>query len=263
MPAFRSSWQRFLESRHAAWLTHGTTIVLTALMFALLVFTPFWVAVVPGVILAHRLGVMMHEYIHGIPFKKYNHCLAVLSAVDGLTLMFGTLELFRGTHLSHHRWLNTPNDSGFGELPAATSSNRVIATLMTLEITHYFRYYWEAWRSRHPYVRSHRLALGVGLSLASAAFWMAVGRGDIAWKLMVLTAATTAIPVSLRGAIEHHGDPDQRGFANEYRVLIPLFNLNRHVHHHEDARVPWYSWSGGRRSRSIGGTIFSIGFGCT
>ena len=134
-------------------------------MFALLLFAPFWVAFVPGVILAHRLGVMMHEYIHGIPFRKYNHCLAVLSTVDGLTLMFGTLELFRGTHLSHHRWLNTPNDSGFGELPATTSSNRVIATLMTLEITYYFRYYWEAWRSRHPYVRSHRLALGVGFRL--------------------------------------------------------------------------------------------------
>ena len=240
MPALRSSWQGFLESRHAAWLTHGTAIVFTLALFSLLLVAPFWVAFIPGVLLAHRIGVMMHEYIHGIPFRKYSHCLAVLSAVDGLTLMFGTLELFRGTHLSHHRWLNTPADSGFDALPKKSYSNRIISTIMALEITYYFRYFWEAWHSRHPYVRSSRLALGMALSLASIVFWIGVGRGDVAWKLMVITAFTTAVPVSLRGAIEHHSDPDNHAFANEYRVLIPLFNLNRHVHHHEDSRIPWY-----------------------
>ena len=50
----------------------------------------------------------------------------MLSVVDGLTLMFGTLELFRGTHLSHHRWLNTTGRLGFDELAGrATLSNRV------------------------------------------------------------------------------------------------------------------------------------------
>ena len=240
MRALQSSWQAFLVSPQSVWLTHGTAIVFTLLLFALLLYTPFWVAAIPGVILIHRIGVMMHEYIHGIPFRKYNHCLAVLSFFEGLTLMFGTLELFRGTHLSHHRWLNTPGDSGFDNLDVKEYSNRLIGTIMSLEITQHLKYYWEAWRGRHPYVRSSRLALGVGLSLLSIAIWIAVGRGDVVWKLMALTAFTTAVPVSLRGAIEHHSHPDDRGFANEYRVLIPLFNLNRHVHHHEEPRLPWY-----------------------
>ena len=51
---------------------------------------------------------------------------------------------------------------------------------------------------------------------------------------------TTLVPISLRGAIEHHSHRGDPGFANEYRVWIPLFNLNRHVHHHEEPTVPWY-----------------------
>ena len=99
-------WRNLLRSHHAAWLTHGSAIGMTAAYFALLLQAPFWLAFLPGVILAHRIGVMMHEYIHGIPFRRYRDCLAVLSFFDGLLLMFGLLELFRGTHLSHHRWLS-------------------------------------------------------------------------------------------------------------------------------------------------------------
>ena len=60
------------------------------------------------------------------------------------------------------------------------------------------------------------------------------------WKLIAINAFTVLVPASLRGAIEHHGPPGATGFANEYRVWITLFNLNRHVHHHEDMRCPWY-----------------------
>jgi hypothetical protein len=48
------------------------------------------------------------------------------------------------------------------------------------------------------------------------------------------------IPVSFRGAIEHHSHPGDDAFANEYRVIIPLFNLNKHVHHHRVPGCPWY-----------------------
>jgi fatty acid desaturase len=240
MQAREATWQTFLTSRHAAWLTHGTAAMLTVAMFSLLLLTPFWVAAVPGVILNHRIGVMMHEYIHGIPFRKYSHCLAVLLFFDGFTFMFGLLELFRGTHLSHHRWLNSTGDSGYDNLHVQTHPNTLIALILSLEVTQHLKFYWEAWHGRHPYVRSRRLALAVGLSLFWIAFWVVVGRPDVIWKLLALTAFTTAVPVSLRGAIEHHSEADDRGFANEYRVLIPLFNLNRHIHHHEEPRLPWY-----------------------
>jgi fatty acid desaturase len=240
MRALQLACHRFLSSRHGAWLTHASAALMTAALFALLLLTPFWIAFIPGVILTHRIGVMMHEYIHGIPFRRYASCHNVLTFFDGLTLMFGLLELFRGTHLSHHRWLNSAGDSAFDSRHTPRHPNRLIAMLVALEVTQHLKFYWEALRGRHPYVQRARLLTGLALSLVSIGVWTAVGRPDVVWKLMLLTTFTTAVPVSFRGAIEHHGPADDRGFANEYRVVIPLFNLNRHIHHHEEPRRPWY-----------------------
>jgi len=229
-----------LHGRGAVWLTHGSAIVMTAALFSLLLFVPFAYAFIPAVLLAHRIGVMMHEYIHGIPFRRYAHCLRVLAVFDGLLLMFGLLELFRATHLSHHRWLNSAGDSAFDNAAAKAHPNRVIGTVTALETTQHLRFYVEALRGRHPYARPRRIAVCFALTCAWIAFWILVGRGDVVWKLFLLTAFTTAIPVSLRGAVEHHAEPGNPGFANEYRTLIPLFNLNRHIHHHEQPTLPWY-----------------------
>lgn len=240
MSALQLAWKGWLASRHGAWLTHASAALMTAALFALLVAVPFWIAFVPGVILTHRIGVMMHEYIHGIPFRRYASCHNVLTFFDGLTLMFGLLELFRGTHLSHHRWLNSTGDSAFDSHHVPKHPNRFVAMIAALEVTQHLKFYREALHGRHPYVRRGRLLAGLALSLVSIGAWMAVGRPDVMWKLMALTAFTTAVPVSFRGAVEHHSDPGNPGFANEYRVIIPLFNLNRHIHHHEDPRRPWY-----------------------
>jgi fatty acid desaturase len=221
-------------------LTHGSLIVMTVGLFALLLGAPVWVAAIPGVLLTHRIGVMLHEYIHGIPFRRYANCLRVLAFYDGLMLMFGLLELFRATHLSHHRWLNTPGDSGFDVREAPPPKSRLIGTVTALEITQHIRFYVQAFQGRHPYARTRRLILGVATTGVWMVVWVLVGRPDMIWKLMALTAFTTAVPVSLRGAIEHHAPPGHDGFANEYKVLIPLFNLNKHVHHHEAPRLPWY-----------------------
>ncbi len=229
-----------LASRYAVLLTHGSAVVMALALFTLLLRVPFLLAFVPGVLLAHRIGVMMHEYIHGIPFRRYANCLRVLAFFDGLLLMFGLLELFRATHLSHHRWLNSPGDSAFDNLHIKSHPNRLVAVLTALEITQHLKFYWEALRGLHPYARRRGLLLGFASSLCWIGFWFAVGRPDIVWKLMVLTAFTTSVPVSLRGAVEHHDEAGHPGFANEYRVLIPLFNLNRHIHHHEQPRLPWY-----------------------
>lgn len=230
-----------LRSRHAAWLTHGSAFVMTAGLFALVLTLPFRYAFIPAVLLTHRVGVMMHEYIHGIPFRRYVHCLRVLAFYDGLMLMFGLLELFRATHLSHHRWLNTEGDSAFDNQRLKESPNRVTGTLASLEATQHLKFYWEALHGKHPYARPRRIAFCALLTCAWIAFWISIGRPDVVWKLMALTAFTTTVPVSLRGAVEHHAEPDRPGFANEYHTLIPLFNLNKHVHHHEQPTLPWYA----------------------
>ena len=133
---------------------------------------------------------------------------------------------------------------------------------MTLEITHYFAFYWEAWRSRHPYVRSHRLALGVGLSLASIAFWIAVGRGDVVWKLMVLTAFTTAVPVSFRGAIEHHSEAGRSRLRQRVPRADPAVQPESPRASSRGAAAAVVPPAvADAASRSTGGTTSSIGFG--
>ena len=93
----------FLKSPRAVWLTHISLVALTLAYFILLTHVPLWIALIPGVLLAHRIGILVHEYIHGIPFKRYRDNLAVVSLFDGPMLMFGALEMFRATHLAHHR----------------------------------------------------------------------------------------------------------------------------------------------------------------
>jgi len=75
-------WRRFLTGRYAPLLTHGSLMVLTVSMFAILLRLPFWLAFVPCAIIHHRIGVLLHEYIHGIPFTRYRTNLLVLSVYD-------------------------------------------------------------------------------------------------------------------------------------------------------------------------------------
>lgn len=231
-------WRRFLHSRRAVLLTHGSLLLLTATLFVLLLWLPFWMALVPCAIVQHRIGVLLHEYIHGIPFRRYRANLRVLSLFDGLLLMFGLLELFRATHLSHHRWLNTERDPAF--TAARDHGRSVWGALAALEGVQHLIYLVQAFRGQQPYVVPSRIAFGACSSLAWIGIWIALGYATMPLKLIALAIYNTLIPVSFRGAIEHHSHPGDQGFANEYRVVIPLFNLNRHIHHHEDSRLPWY-----------------------
>lgn len=239
-PLVNRPWQQFLRRPRAAWLTHGSLVAMTATYFAVVARAPFWIAFVPGVLLAHRIGVMLHEYIHGIPFRRYRDCLAVVTFFDGFLLLFGLLELFRGTHLSHHRWLNQAGDSGFRQARTPPTGNRWLALVTQSEISQHLGFFWESFRGLHPFVQRRRVILGAIGSLAFAGAWIAIGRPDMVWKILLISIFTTAVPVSLRGAIEHHSHRGDHGFANDYKTVIPLFNLNRHIHHHEDPRCPWY-----------------------
>jgi fatty acid desaturase len=237
-PSFALAWGRFLHSRYAPALTHLSLIVLTAPLYLLLLRAPFWLAFFPCAILQHRIGVLLHEYIHGIPFKRYATNLGVLTCFDALLLMFGLSELFRGTHLAHHRWLNTERDPAF---QAERQNGRSgWGAVTALEGVQHVIYLAQSLRGRHRYVVPSRMVLGLGLSVAWAALWVWLDRSDVPLKMIALTVYNTAIPISFRGAVEHHSRRDDPAFANEYRVIIPLFNLNRHIHHHLAPRRPWY-----------------------
>lgn len=232
------AWRRLVRGRYGPWLTHGSLLLLTSALFALLLALPFWLAFLPCAVIQHRIGVLLHEYIHGIPFTRYKSNLRVLTFFDGLLLMFGLLELFRGTHLAHHRWLNTDRDPAF--TAAHDHRSGTWGVIAALEGIQHLIYLVQALRGGRPYVQPSRLAFGMGLSLVWIGAWILLGYATLPLKLIGLAIYNTLVPVSFRGAIEHHSHPGDEGFANEYRVVVPLFNLNRHIHHHENPRLPWY-----------------------
>jgi hypothetical protein len=78
-------------------------------------------------------------------------------------------------------------------------------------------------REEQPYVHNRRILLGFVLAAVTILTWWLLGHPEVVWKTVAITVLTTVVPVSMRGAIKHYsygGDPN---FANEYRVLIPLF----------------------------------------
>ncbi len=232
--------ESFLHSRHAVLITHGTLILLVTALFALLLLLPFWVAFFPAALVSHRVGIMLHEYVHGIPFKRYKDNLRVLSFFDGLLLFFGSMEVFRGTHLAHHRWLNTDDEPGSEDEAIGRPPNLLAGLLGKLQGVRHLGYLLESFQGKHPYVRLRRVAYGAALSGMWIAFWVLVGRPEMIWKIWALIVFNTMVPITLRGAVEHHSHPGDTGFSNEYRVVITLFNLNRHLHHHEAPTLPWY-----------------------
>ncbi len=232
-------WVRLLHSRFGPGLTHGALLLLSAVLWTLLWYVPFWIMCVPGVLLAHRIGILLHEYLHGIPFRSYRHNLAVYGFFDGAMLMFGFMELFRGTHLTHHRWLNAEGDNAARKFETP-SRNGWPNLLVSNEAVKHLLFLWEAFHGRQAIVKLSRVAFGATFSTLCVIGWCQLGRGDIVLKLMAVNFFTVLVPASLRGAIEHHGPAGAPGFANEYHTWIPMFNLNRHVHHHENMHCPWY-----------------------
>ena len=107
-PGARPCTRQFVRSRFAPFLTHASLLLMTVLYYSLLLRLPFWAAFVPCVFLAHRVGVMLHEYFHGIALHRYRDNLAVVTLWDGIMMTFGVMEVVRGMHLSHHKWLHVP-----------------------------------------------------------------------------------------------------------------------------------------------------------
>jgi fatty acid desaturase len=232
------AWREFLQTPSAALLTHGSIALLIVAFYVLLLTGRFWLVCLPCALVQHRIGVLLHEYIHGIPCRRYRTNLRIISVVDGLMLMFGLTELFRGTHLAHHRWLNTERDPAF----TAERDNRSTrwGRVAALEGVQHLIYLVQSLGGRHPYVQPSRLIQGAAVSSVVWLGWVAIGQPWVPVMVVGLTLYNTLIPVSFRGAVEHHSHPGDPAFANEYRVLIPLFNLNKHIHHHENPRLPWY-----------------------
>ena len=237
----RPRGEQSTRSRFAPCLTHASILLMTALYYGLLLRLPLWAAFVPGVFLVHRIGVMLHEYFHGIAFDRYRHNHAVVTLWDGIMMTFGVLEVVRGMHLSHHKWLNVPTpDHDLAQVHNEKHSHGVLSFVAAFDAARHLSFFADGLRGKTPYVGSGRIVLGFVLSVIAVATWVVSGHADILWRSFAVVAFTVFVPFSLRGAIEHSSSPGAPGFANEYTTFLPIFNVNRHIHHHEDPTVPWY-----------------------
>jgi fatty acid desaturase len=237
--------QRFIRGEHAHWITHASLLVLMLAEFVLILRTPLFVALIPCVMIQHRIGILLHDYVHGIPCRHYRNSLLILGLLDPLLLYFGAVEIFRGTHLAHHRWMNTEKDPGFWCEPAGPPRVTALVPFWRLlytlrgDMSLYLRF---PGRHQHPhyrYVKPRRVILG----LAGSAVWVfllvTAGLSKAAVSLVAIQVAVI-VPLSLRAAIEHSSYRSDTNFANEYHVWLPMFNRNRHVHHHLEPTIPWY-----------------------
>lgn len=220
---------RLLRRVGRPWMTHASLVVVTLTYYGVLATLPLWLAFVPCVYLGHRIGILLHEYFHGLGFRRYRANHAVVTLWDGVMLTFGMLEVVRARHLDHHREV-----AGAGRRAETDHPHAAI------DVARHFTHLVDGLRGRLPYAQPRRIGLGALISTAVIAGWLLLGRSDVMWSTLAVVVFTVTVPVSLRSAIEHQGEAGAGRFANDYRPLVPMFNVNRHIHHHEDATVPWY-----------------------
>lgn len=229
-----------MQGRYGAVLTHGSLAILMAGMFAMILRWPAWMVLLPCILVHHRVGILLHEYVHGIPFRRYRHNLLLLSLCDGALLSFGMLEVFRASHLAHHRWLNTELDPAMqAQRDKGATRSVLLRALLALELPQHAKYLFGYLRGERPYVKRWLILAGVVQSIMWIGFWIALGEARVVGLLVILNL-TTSVASSVRGAVEHHNQPGDVRDTNEYRALIPLFNLNRHIDHHRHPARPWY-----------------------
>jgi len=212
---------------------------MSAGMFWLLLCWPFWAALLPCAAFHHRMAILLHEYVHGIPFREYRRNLWVLTLFEGVLLSGGMFELFRATHLAHHRWLNTDRDPAMRAEHENGDNSLILRYLTVLEASQQLKFLWLYLGGEFTCVRTSQFVRGLLATVLAIIGWRYLGHPWMVAKLIALTL-TTSLVSSFRGAVEHHGPPGQSAFSNEYRVWTSLFNLNRHIDHHLNPARPWY-----------------------
>jgi fatty acid desaturase len=216
-------------------LTHFCLLGFSAGTLAVLYFLPLYIGIPVAVVLYHRLIVLVHEYVHDIPFKEHRHNKMVLTFIDCALLGCGALELFTALHLKHHAWLNTPKDPAWADTKKEKKSLK--SALAGLELVHLIRHLFG--EDDSP-VNRKRAAVHMMVSIAWGALLTWFGFGKLVVSLLVVSWIAALVTSSLRGSVEHHGPPDDEAFSHEYRPILPAFNINRHIHHHLQPKLPWY-----------------------
>jgi sphingolipid delta-4 desaturase len=207
---------------------------------------PLWVTLAlsasAGAVIAHALGVLIHEATHNLIFKgsSKNKALAILANVP---LGAPAAIAFRHQHLLHHRYLGETDFPGGKDTQAPTRQEIDFVgkrTLRKLLSFTFGRFFYKARPANTP-PRDAWLVANFGACILADIGLVALA-GPRALAYVVLSSLIGFGPHALGGrrVAEHltirRGQPTNSCYGLLNRVS---FDVGYHVEHHDFPAIPW------------------------
>jgi sphingolipid delta-4 desaturase len=223
--------------------------VLGALQLALAVSVarrPLWgllaLSVTVGAVIAHGLGVLIHEASHNLVFKRgwKNKVVAILANVaHGAP---AAIE-FRHQHLLHHKYLGDAGDPEGRDTQAPTRKEVELvghAGLRKLLSFTFGRFFYKA-RPANAVPHDAWFLANLGACvLVDAVLVVAVGFRPLGYLLLSALVAFGPHVLGARRVAEHltvrRGQPTNSYYGPLNRVS---FDVGYHVEHHDFPAIPW------------------------
>jgi sphingolipid delta-4 desaturase len=224
-------------------------VVLAAVQFAIAVSVargPVWVALAlsltVGAVIAHALGVLIHEASHNLVFKGgwKNKALAILA-----NLPHGAPAAieFRHQHLLHHKYLGDTGDPEGRDTQAPTRKEVDVvghATVPKLLSFTFGRFFYKARPANAVVHDGWYVANIVACVLVDAALVATAGLRPLVYLLVSALVAFGPHVLGARRVAEHltvrRGQPTNSYYGPLNRVS---FDVGYHVEHHDFPAVPW------------------------
>jgi sphingolipid 4-desaturase/C4-monooxygenase len=215
---------------------------------------PTWVllslAPTVGAVLAHALGVLIHEASHNLVFARtWRNKLAAI--VANVPLGAPAAIEFRNQHLLHHKYLGDAGDPSGRDTQAPTRKEVEVvgssAPLKLLSFT-FGRFFYKARPSNAAPRDLWIFGNAVACLAADAAVVAAGGWGPLLYLFLSSLLAFGPHVLGARRISEHltvrRGQPSNSYYGSLNRVT---FDVGYHVEHHDFPAVPW------RRLRQLHG----------
>jgi sphingolipid delta-4 desaturase len=224
-------------------------VALAAAQVALAVWVsrgPWWLVMVLagsiGAVIAHALGVLIHEASHNLVFHGAwrNKAIAV---VANLGLAAPAAIEFRHQHLLHHKYLGDTRDPEGRDTQAPTSKEIAVVGHSTSRKVLSFTFGRFFYRSRPANAVPHDAWFVANLALcvaADAVLFALSGPKALAYLVVAALLAFGPHVLGARRVSEHltlrRGQP-----TNSYYGLLNdvAFDVGYHVEHHDFPAIPW------------------------
>jgi sphingolipid delta-4 desaturase len=241
------------DAASAAWV-----VVLAAVQLTLAVWVaarPTWVllavSVTAGAVVAHALGVLIHEASHNLVFRGAwkNKAVAILA---NLPLGAPAAIEFRHQHLLHHKYLGDAADPDGCDTQAPTRKEVDAvghsAVMKLLSFT-FGRFFYRARPANRPPRDAWLVANAVLCVLADVALVSFAGFRALAYVIVSALLAFGPHVLGARRVAEHltvrRGQPTNSYYGAVNRIS---FDVGYHVEHHD---FPAIAWSRLRRLRAL------------